>query len=239
MNKTPTSGGKYVHQTINRKEKKELEKKFKFKDNPTATKIIYAVVVGILCVSAIVVGIVAAASKPDTTPNEPTDNLPPVIEPPKDDEPVPEEKPTSFVSPLVGTVVKEHDLTAPVFSETLGAWRVHAGIDISCAEGATVYASADGIVSALFTDPLYGYTVEISHKDGVKTRYGNLLAGSSPFRVGDSVASGDVIGTVGDSATSEIAEEAHIHFEVLVGDKKMNPLDYISKESQKASLGIK
>ena len=198
-----------------------MEKKIKFSDKPLTTRIIYAVVVAILCLTAIIIGIVAAANRVNDTPDE-----------------TPKPKPLAFVSPIVGTVVKDHDLTTPVFSETLGEWRVHAGIDISAEEGANVYASETGTVSGIYKDPKLGYTVEITHEGGIVTRYSNLAASGDEFKVGDTVKSGEVIGTVGDSTTSELADEPHLHFELLVNGKKMHPLDYITKESQKASLGI-
>ncbi len=222
-----------------------MEKKFKFSDKPLTAKIVYATVVGILCITAIIIGIVAAASK---TPELPDD---PGVETPGDETPgegtpsdtekpeeKPEEKPLAFISPLVGTVVKEHDLSAPVFSDTLGAWRVHAGIDISAEDGANVYAAEDGEISAIYSDPMHGFTVEISHKDGIKTRYSNLKTSSCEKKVGDKVTSGDIIGTVGDTSTLELADEPHLHFEMLVGEKKVNPLDYLTDASKKASLGI-
>ena len=145
-----------------------MEKKIKFSDNPTITRIIYAAVIAILCVSAIVIGIVAAASK-SKEPTPPDDNPSTNIgdgssggegdnnneeEPPKE-EPKPEApKPLAFISPAVGTVTKEHDLSAPVFSLTLGAWKVHSGIDIATEEGAAVYAAEDGTVSRIYNDPM-------------------------------------------------------------------------------------
>ena len=221
-----------------------MEKKTKLSDRPTLTKVIYGAVIAILCITAIVIGIVSASSKaPSETP--PIDN-PPVSDgnngdgtntPPADE--VPEEKLT-FISPMVGSVVKSHSLSVPVFSLTLGEWRVHCGIDISCDEGASVYASEDGTVSGIYSDPLLGYTVEITHNDDIKTRYSNLNPDlSEPIKVGDTVKSGDKIGTVGDSSISELAEEPHLHFEVVVKDVKVNPLDYISEESKESSLGIK
>ena len=56
--------------------------------------------------------------------------------------------------------------------------------------------------------------------------------------VGDELEKGTVIGAVGDSSVAELAEEPHLHFEMLVKDVKVNPLDYISDESKLASLGI-
>ncbi len=221
-----------------------MEKKIKFSDKPLTVKIIYASVVAILCITAIIVGIVAAASRPNDTPvDDPTvenpDNNDNTDGDKDNNEKPAEPKPLAFVSPLVGTVMTEHDLSMPVFSNTLGAWRVHTGIDISAEEGASVYASEAGEISGIYSDPMLGYTVEISHEGGVKTRYSNLAKdGTSTLKVGDSVKSGDVIGKIGDTSTSELAEEPHLHFELLVDGKKMDPLDYITKESKKASLGI-
>lgn len=218
-----------------------MEKKIDFSDKSVTAKIVYAAVIAILCISAIVVGIVGAASKSKETPS---DGQPPVIddgskvEPPAEEKPKPEAK-LSFVAPTVGAVVKEHSLELPVFSLTLGEWRVHTGIDISCEEGAGVFASEAGIVTGIYSDPMLGYTVEITHKGDIKTRYSNLSSDVGDLKVGDEVALGDKIGVVGDSSLSELAEEPHLHFEVLLKDVKVNPLDYITKESQESSFGNK
>lgn len=220
-----------------------MEKKFKFSDKPPAAKILYATVVAILCLTAIIIGIVAAANKrPDPTPSEkPSEGGSAEGEQPGEENEQPEDttpKPLAFISPIVGSVVKDHDLSMPVFSHTLGEWRVHAGIDISAEEGANVYASEAGVVSALYSDPMLGYTVELTHSGGIITRYSNLESASADIKVGDTVESGAVIGRVGDTSTSELAEEPHLHFEMLLDGKKVHPLDYITKESKKASLGI-
>ena len=218
-----------------------MEKKIDFSDKSTRAKIVYAAVIAILCITAIVVGIVSAASKAKEVP--PADN-PPVEngggdeqKPPVEETPQPEAK-LSFIAPAAGTVVKEHSLEIPVFSLTLGEWRVHTGIDVSCEEGAGVFASEAGVVSGIYSDPMLGYTVEITHKDNLKTRYSNLASDVGELKVGDTVARGDKIGVVGDTSLSELAEEPHLHFEVLLKDVKVNPMDYINEESKKASLGI-
>ena len=218
-----------------------MEKKIDFSDKSTRAKIVYAAVIAILCITAIVVGIVSAASKAKDVP--PADN-PPVEngggdeqKPPVEETPQPEVK-LSFIAPAAGTVVKEHSLEIPVFSLTLGEWRVHTGIDVSCEEGAGVFASEAGVVSGIYSDPMLGYTVEITHKDNLKTRYSNLASDVGELKVGDTVARGDKIGVVGDTSLSELAEEPHLHFEVLLKDVKVNPMDYINEESKKASLGI-
>ena len=222
-----------------------MEKKIDFSDKSVTSKIVYAVVIAILCITAIVVGIVSAASR--SKDNTDVEN-PPISDgttnegngentPPPDDTPKEEAK-LSFIAPTAGTVVKEHSLELPVFSVTLGEWRVHTGIDISCDEGASVYASEAGVVSGIYSDPMLGYTVEITHSGDIKTRYSNLSSDALELKVGDKVALGDKIGVVGDTSLSELAEEPHLHFEVLLKDVKVNPMDYITDESKRASLGI-
>lgn len=221
-----------------------MEKKIDFSDKSLTSKIVYAVVIAILCITAIVVGIVSAASKSKETPDA---NNPPVSDgtqnengntTPKPDDTPKEEPKLTFVAPTAGNVTKEHSLEMPVFSVTLGEWRVHTGIDISCEEGAGVFASEAGVVSGIYSDPMLGYTVEITHKGDIKTRYSNLSKDIGELKVGDEVALGDKIGVVGDTSLSELAEEPHLHFEVLLKDVKVNPMDYITEESKKASLGI-
>lgn len=221
-----------------------MEKRIDFSDKSLRAKIVYAVVVAILCITAIVVGIIGAASKSKETPD---DSKPPVTDgenentpPPSDStNPPKEETKLSFIAPTAGTVVNEHSLEIPVFSVTLDEWRVHTGIDISCEEGAGVFASEAGVVSGIYSDPMLGYTVEITHSGDIKTRYSNLSSDVGDLKVGDTVALGDKIGVVGDSSVAELAEEPHLHFELLLKDVKVNPMDYITKESQQSSLGVK
>ena len=219
-----------------------MEKKIDFSDKSVTAKIVYAAVIAILCITAIVVGIVTASSRTkDTTDTENppvTDNGGENTQPPESDDGKTEDTALNFIAPTAGTVVKEHSLEMPVFSITLGEWRVHTGIDISCEEGASVFASEAGIVSGIYSDPMLGYTVEITHRGDIKTRYSNLSSDVGELKVGDEVASGDRIGCVGDTSLSELAEEPHLHFEVLLKDAKVNPLDYISEEDKRASLGI-
>ena len=92
-----------------------------------------------------------------------------------------------------------HSATTPVYSPTLEEWRLHAGIDIVTEEGAPVFAAAGGVVSAVYVHPLLGQTVEITHKDNVKSVYRNLSP-DGIVALGKTVISGERIGTVGDSA---------------------------------------
>ena len=222
-----------------------MDKKIKFSDKPAAQKIIYGAVIAILCISAVVVGILSATLGKESTDEQPpvTDGggnnteAPPENEPPADEN-KPEEKLT-LTAPTVGVMMKGHSHDTPVFSDTLEEWRVHTGIDISTDETAAVVAAADGIVTAMYDDALLGRTVEITHTSNVKTVYSNLSIEDAAFiKVGDEVRRGDRIGTVGDTSISELADEPHLHFEVKLADEAVNPLDYMSEETKKDSLGI-
>ncbi len=229
-----------------------MEKKFKWSDNPTLAKSIYGAVIVLLCVAAIVVGIIAAANRNDgngdVLQNPPADGsgtgdgtgdgsgtTPPPVDDGNGDGTSTEK--TGWISPVSGKVYKGHSTSTPAYSVTLEEWRIHTGIDISTAESADVFAAADGTVSAVYSSPLLGKTVEITHEGGIKTVYSNL-SGDVIVAEGITVKSGDRIGCVGDSAISEIADEAHLHFEVKVNDRSVNPLDYLSEEAKKTSLGI-
>lgn len=223
-----------------------MEKKIKFSDQPLKVKLVYGAVVAILLITAIVVGVVSVASRDNGVPDGGTS------EPPVSDvggenegggdvgtgEGQDEVEDTALVSPVVGAVMKGHSTDTPVFSGTLNEWRIHTGIDISAEEGDVVYAAGSGVVSKVYNDHFLGQTVEITHAGGVSTLYSNLSGSDITVKVGDKVKSGDKIGVVGDTSLSELADEAHLHFEVRVDGRAVNPLDHISEESKKASLGI-
>lgn len=224
-----------------------MEKKFKFSDNPTVAKTVYGAIIAILCITAIVVGIVAANNRKK---DDVVDEKPPVsdggntVNPPEenpDDKPGNEEKPPetklNFIAPVIGKVMKGHSTSVPAYSTTLEAWKIHTGIDILTEEAADVFAVEAGEVTGVYTHPMLGNTVEITHANGTVSRYSNLASKGLPM-IGTEVESGAKIGSVGDSAISELADEAHLHFEMLVNNTSVNPLDYISEDAKKVSLGI-
>ena len=215
-----------------------MDTKNKFSEQPTKVKVIYGAVIAVLCITAIIIGIVSVASRkepaPDDNPNPPIGEGEGEGEGNEDTTP----QAQSFISPVVGTVSKGHSLEVPVFSTTLGDWRIHTGIDISAEEGADVFAAADGTVSKVYSDPFFGKTVEITHSGGIVSRYSNLSADGIAVKEGDTVKSGAKIGKVGDTSLSELADESHLHFELTLDGVSVNPLDYISEDSKEASLGI-
>ena len=119
-----------------------MDKKFKLSDQPQKVKIIYASVIAVLCVTAMVIGIFSSLDKNEGMLDEnPTVNLPVDSETnnqsPSETEKEENKEPDklTFVSPVVGNITKGHSIDTPVFSDTLNEWRVHTGIDISADEG--------------------------------------------------------------------------------------------------------
>lgn len=134
----------------------------------------------------------------------------------------------NFQVPAVGVISKEHSVSALVFSVTMNDYRTHNGVDIATADGADVHAAADGVVEELWHDPLMGYCISISHEGDALSIYKNLRPESiSGLSAGDKVVAGQVIGSVGESALIEIAEEPHLHFELKIGGASVDPRDYI------------
>ena len=164
----------------------------------------------------------------DTNAPESETNKKPVSKPVEDKAP-------SLLLPVSGALTSKHDPTLQVYSNTLGDWRVHLGIDIATAEGASVYSAADGTVERVWKDEMMGYSIAIKHSGDCYTFYQNLSETLPEGLVeGATVRAGQLIGTVGDSAMLEIAEEPHLHFEMTVADLSVDPLEYFSEEALKS-----
>jgi len=106
----------------------------------------------------------------------------------------------------------------------------HPGIDISTGYGQPVVATADGTVVSAARSGNYGNLIEIDHNFGRLTRYGHLSEYAT--KVGGTVMRGQVIGYAG--ATGR-ATGSHVHYEVWVGGRAMNPLQLVSVPRAAAS----
>ena len=135
-------------------------------------------------------------------------------------------KELSFERPVEGEIMKAYAKDNLVYSETLQEWTTHLGIDIKADKTTVVKAAEAGTVKTIKNDPRYGLTITIEHADGYQTVYANLL--SSEFVVeGEKVEKGQSIGTIGNTATFEIADEPHLHFEILKDSVQIDPSTYI------------
>lgn len=99
----------------------------------------------------------------------------------------------------------------------------HAGIDIGNKIGQPTYASEAGVVAAAgWNASGYGYYIIIDHGAGVQTLYAhhNKLY----VKTGQRVERGQIIGAVGSTGRST---GPHLHFEVRINGRRVNPLGYI------------
>jgi murein DD-endopeptidase MepM/ murein hydrolase activator NlpD len=102
----------------------------------------------------------------------------------------------------------------------------HYGIDIATNFGNPVVATADGIVLSMGNDKIGGRNIVLSHGNGITTHYLHLSKFMN-LKVGQKVKRGDIIGQVGKSGK---ALGPHLHYEVRVNNRPMNPFNYILEE---------
>lgn len=152
----------------------------------------------------------------------------PVEQPAKETENKQQQEPDKeleFQAPVVGEITKDFAMETLVYSETLDEWCTHSGIDIKADKAAVVVASESGKVESIKNDPRYGLTVIISHGNGFKTMYSNLLTAEF-VKEGEEVEKGQTIATVGETASFEIADDTHLHFEMYKDGEAVNPTIY-------------
>lgn len=100
--------------------------------------------------------------------------------------------------------------------------RLHAGTDFAAPHGTPIYSTADGVVIHADWQSGYGRLVKIQHEFGIETRYAHMS--KIRVKVGDRVSRGQRIGDMGNTGRST---GTHLHYEVRVGGKPVNPMIYI------------
>ena len=132
----------------------------------------------------------------------------------------------NFEKPVEGDIVRDFAVDNLIYSNTLQEWTTHTGVDIKADKTTIVKAAESGIVKTIKNDPRYGLTVIVEHENGFQTVYSNLL--TSEFVVeGEKVEKGQSLGTVGNTAAFEIADDAHLHFEILKDSVQVDPNIYL------------
>ncbi len=103
-----------------------------------------------------------------------------------------------------------------------GRSAMHNGIDFKGKTGSPIYAAASGRVSFAGRRRGYGKVVEISHGDGMMTRYAHLSR--IDVSRGETIGGGDVLGGLGSTGRST---GPHLHFEVRINGRAVNPRPFL------------
>ena len=130
------------------------------------------------------------------------------------------------VMPVSGAVLQDYAMDRLAYNATTQDWRVHNGVDLSAALGTEVKAAKSGTVSAVYEDDYLGYTVVVQHSGGYTSHYCGLAA-EIPVAAGETVTAGQVLGTVGNTARIEVAQEPHLHFEVYYNGESVDPAGFL------------
>lgn len=134
---------------------------------------------------------------------------------------------SAFVLPVPGAVFQRFSEGKLVYSETLADWRTHNGADFAADPGTDVVAVQTGTVSAVTNDPLWGWTVEIDHGNGLSSRTCGLSEKLS-VSAGEWVSVGQVIGRAA-SVPCESSLQPHIHLEITQNGAAVEPLQAMGK----------
>jgi murein DD-endopeptidase MepM/ murein hydrolase activator NlpD len=126
---------------------------------------------------------------------------------------------TPTVWPVHGVVNSGFGVRSDPFT---GLPATHEGIDISTSRSGPVLATADGVVVRSGWAGEYGKAIQIAHGDRYETLYGHLE--ETLVNTGQPVRRGDRVGLVGSTGRSTAP---HLHYEVHVDGRPVNPLEYI------------
>lgn len=175
-----------------------------------------------------------AETKPAATKPTPAAENPPATAPepaPEENQPAEPAQPAEPVLPTPPSVISRPPLAAGAkllwptrrFAITQYFKSSHPGVDLDGDYSDPIYAADDGtVVSSGWNNSGYGNMILIDHGNGIVTRYGH--ASKVFVKAGQEVKRGDVIAMVGTTGRST---GSHLHFEVIISGRRVNPLKYI------------
>ena len=136
-----------------------------------------------------------------------------------------------YLPVLNATIYKGYSADSLSYNATLKQWEVHNGIDFQTATGSSVYSILNGTVVDVYSNVLEGSVVIVEHDNGWVSTYGSLDENVS-VKAGDKVERGQVLGTVADTASSELEAGAHLHFSLEDNGNKVDPAAYLNISSK-------
>ncbi len=128
--------------------------------------------------------------------------------------------PPTYIKPLAGGRMSSG--FGPRKAPAAGASTYHKAQDWATPVGTRINASCGGVVTKAGWGSGYGYVVYIDHPDGRQTRYAHLS--KILVKVGDTVKQGERIALSGNTG---ITSGPHLHFEMLINGKQVNPMKYL------------
>ncbi len=129
--------------------------------------------------------------------------------------------PRDMIMPVSGEITSRFSLSR--FHPILDIFRAHRGVDLAAPIGTKIVAPAAGRVRSVGWRFAYGLTVELEHSGDVVTRYAHCR--KALVHAGDQVTIGQPIATVGESG---LTTGPHVHFEVLVHGKQVDPVHFLA-----------
>lgn len=130
-----------------------------------------------------------------------------------------------IVYPAGKEIIKNYSDNNPVYSKTMGDWRVHNAIDFKCEQGSKVQAITDGVVKEIYDDGLYGMTIVIDHSNDF-TAYYSGLGNTTLVKAGDNIEAGQEIGSIND-IPCESQDGYHLHFAIKKDGNFINPTEIL------------
>ena len=133
-----------------------------------------------------------------------------------------------FLTVNLENPIKEGNITSKFgyrVSPITNKYSLHTGLDIAAPENTRIYSAYNGIVEKSEYHEINGNYIVIKHSDTLKTTYNHC--NKLLVKEGETVRKGDVIALVGQTG---YATGNHLHFEVLLNGKYINPLYVLSYE---------
>lgn len=108
----------------------------------------------------------------------------------------------------------------------LGYGKMHKGVDFAASIGTPIYASGNGTISFIGWKSGYGRFILIRHDKTLSTAYAHASKFAKGLKKGSRVKQGDIIAFVGKSGR---VTGPHLHYEVCINGKQVNPMKFKSK----------
>lgn len=140
--------------------------------------------------------------------------------------------PIEMMSPLDSAeVLKWYSDTELFYNSTLKQWESHRGVDLTSNTSSEVKSVLDGVVTDCSYSYEDGYCITIEHDNGLVTTYCSL-ENCDAVKKGDSVQRGQTIGAISVTASNEMAEGNHLHFQVMLNGEYVDPANYLTFENK-------